>query len=101
MKKIALITASVLALGAASIAADADGLSFIPAAADFSDSSLSNPVSAATAEAGNRGLRPSNNVIKRKVRLVSSKIAPVVSCDIAYWPYYPSECLKRTETADL
>jgi len=103
MKKIALISASVLALGAASIAADADGLSFIPAATDFSVSSRATSVSAAaaTAKESNRGARISDHAIERSVRLISSDIAPVNSCDAAFWPYYPAECLKRAETADL
>lgn len=58
-----------------------------------------NPVAAA--ETGKRGGVIAAPAIERRIRLVSSGIAPVDSCDAAYWPYYPSDCLKRVETTGL
>jgi len=101
MKKIVLITASVLALGAASIAADADGVSMLNSGTQPTLVSFAAPVSAANAESAHRGDRVSRQKDKRSVRLVTSSVASVDSCDAAYWPYYPSECLKRVETAGL
>jgi len=97
MKKIAIISASVLALGAASIAADAGGM--LPDAEGLA--AITAPSPAAAADTGNRGAVIATPAIERRIRLVSSGIAPVDSCDDAYWPYYPSECLKRVETAGL
>ena len=97
MRKIAIISASVLALGAASIAADAGGM--LPDATGLAAMTASSP--AAAAETGNRGGVIATPVIERRIRLVSSGIAPVDSCDAAYWPYYPSDCLKRVETTGL
>jgi hypothetical protein len=99
MKKIAIISASVLALGAASIAADAGSISLRPATASFASEASAALVSAHSATF--RGARLSGQVIERKIRLVSSGIAPVESCEVAYWPYYPSECLKRVDIAGL
>ncbi len=48
-----------------------------------------------------RGNRVVASTIARKVRLVSTNIEPVNSCDAAYWPYYPGACLERIETAGL
>lgn len=97
MKKIAIISASVLALGAASIAADAGGM--LPDATGLAVITASSP--AAAAETANHGAPVPVHAIERKIRLVSSGIAPVDSCDAAYWPYYPSGCLKRVETTGL
>ena len=96
MKKIALISASVYALGAASIAADAGGMHY---------SSAMNFTTASASTVGEdmrlRGDRVVAHPIARKVRLVSSGIEPVNSCDAAYWPYYSGACLERIETAGL
>ncbi|MEM5494993.1 hypothetical protein [Hoeflea sp. AS16] len=97
MKKIAIISVSVFALGAAAIAADADGM--LPLAHGLADITASSP--AAAAETGKQGIRIKEHAIERRIRLVSSGIASVDSCDAAYWPYYPVECLKRVETAGL
>lgn len=97
MRKIATISASVLALGAASIAADAGGM--LPDTMGLSAATSSSP--AAAAETGNRGAMIAAHAIERRIRLVTSGIAPVASCDAAYWPYYPSDCLKRVETKGL
>jgi hypothetical protein len=96
MKKIVIITASVFALGAASIAADAGGMHY-PGAMNLP------PVSATPAVEGSkmRGDSVFVNPIAQKVRLVSPNIEPVNSCDAAYWPYYPGACLERVETAGL
>lgn len=40
-------------------------------------------------------------MIERDIRLVTTGIAPVKSCDAANWPYYPADCLKRIESAGL
>lgn len=96
MKKIALISASVLALGAASIAADADGVSVLNG-----ENHASTAASTGYADITNRGHRISQNDIERSVRSVSSVAGSVDSCDTANWPYYPTECLTRVETADL
>jgi len=96
MKKIVLISASVLVLGAASIAADAGGMHY---------SSATNFTTASASTVGEdmslRGNRVVAHPIAQKVRLVSSDIRPVDSCDAAYWPYYPGACLERIETAGL
>ena len=97
MKKIAIISASVLALGAASIAADAGGM--LPDATGFATITGSSP--AAAAETGKRVAAMPTHAIERRIRLVSSGIAPIDSCDDAYWPYYPSDCLKRVDTTGL
>ena len=97
MKKIAIISASVLALGAASIAADAGGM--LPDATGLVAATA--PSSAAAADTGNRGAVTDTHSIKRKIRLISSGVAPVGTCDAAFWPYYPSDCLKRVETTGL
>jgi len=101
MKKIVLISASVLALGAASIAADADGLSMLNGATK--PSLMSFAASAPTSDGGRtyRGDRVARHQNERGVRLITSKGASVNSCEAANWPYYPSECLKRVETAGL
>lgn len=101
MKKIVLISASVLALGAASIAADADGVSILNGATEPTLMSFAAPVTTANAESTTRGSRVTKHKIERSVRLVKSGIASVNSCDAAHWPYYPAECLKRVETAGL
>lgn len=100
MKKIAIISASVLALGAASIAADADSMFELPAAASLAVEASSTPAES-TIAAPLRGARLLQEPIERQVRLVAPGVASVNSCDAAYWPYYPSECLKRVETAEL
>lgn len=100
MKKIAIISASVLALGAASIAADADSMPELSAAASMAVKASLTPAES-TIAAPLRGARLAHQPIARKVRLVAPGIASVSSCDAAYWPYYPSECLKRVETAGL
>jgi len=101
MKKIVLISASVLALGAASIAADADGVSILNSAPHATPMSSAAPVGAANAESNTRGARVAKPSIERGVRLVKSGIESVDSCDGANWPYYPAECLQRVETAGL
>ena len=101
MKKIALISASVLALGAASIAADADGVSVLNGENHASTAVFSTAASTGYADITNRGHRISQNDIERSVRSVSSAAGSVDSCDAANWPYYPTECLTRVETADL
>ena len=101
MKKIVTITASLLALGAVSIAADADGISFSPTTAAFAISAPATPISVA-AVASDAGTAGQNlQIIEREVRLVSGNIAPVRSCNAANWPYYPADCLQRTESAGL
>jgi len=101
MKKIVLISASVLALGAASIAADADGVSLLNGATEPALMSFAAPVSTAKADSNMRGARVAKPKIERDVRLVRSGIESVNSCDAAHWPYYPAECLQRVETAGL
>jgi hypothetical protein len=96
MKKIALISASVFALGAASIATDAGGMHY-PGAMNLTSASAS----AVGENMSLRGDRVAASTIARKVRLVSSNIEPVISCDAAYWPYFPGACLERTVTAGL
>ena len=97
MKKIVTIAGSLLALSAVSIAADADGVSLSPTVVDFAVSSPATPVSVSVGGASERDLQ----MIERDVRLVSGKIAPVRSCNAAHWPYYPADCLQRTESAGL
>lgn len=99
MKKIAIISASVLALGAASIAADADSISLLPATASLAAEASNTPVAGRSSTF--RGAQHSKQVIDRKIRLVSPGIAPVRSCEAAYWPYYPAECLKHVDMAGL
>ncbi|MGJ8572651.1 MAG: hypothetical protein ACSHXI_18335 [Hoeflea sp.] len=99
MKKIALISASVLALGAASIAADADGVTILTNETPSSTMSYTTPVESAASTY--RGHRIAQHGIKRSVRLVSPVDESVNSCEAANWPYYPIECLKRVETAGL
>ena len=101
MKKIVLISASVLALGAASIAADADGVSMLNGETQTALMSLSVPAPTSDDDRTYRGDRISRHQNERDVRLVTSKGASVNSCDAANWPYYPAECLKRVETAGL
>lgn len=104
MKKIALISASVLALGAASIAADADGVSMLHNETSLAMVASSSAVTTDTAGTDHREARIASNKsgrIQRSVRLVSSGIATANSCAAAHWPYYPAECLKRVETAGL
>jgi hypothetical protein len=101
MKKIVLITASVLALGAASIAADADGVSMLNGGTQPTLMSFAAPVSKASDDDNTRGDRVSQHRTDRSVRLVKSGNASADSCAAAHWPYYPSECLKRVETTDL
>lgn len=94
MKKFELYTATILALGAVSIAVGADAVPDFPGAAGLSLGSAS----AASIETGGQGTVPA---IERKVRLVASGIAPVNSCDAAYWPYYPADCLTQSDPAGL
>jgi len=101
MKKIVTITACLLALGAASIAADADGISWSPRTAEFAMSSPAAPVSVAAVASGEGVPGQHMQIMERDVRLVSGKIAPVRSCSSANWPYYPADCLQRTESAGL
>lgn len=101
MKKIALISASVLALGAASIAADADGVSMLNDENQASVLEFTTTASAESAASAVRGARLSQSDIERSVRAVSSLAGSVDSCDAANWPYYPSECLTRVQTTDL
>ncbi len=96
MKKIALITASILALGAAAIAADSDGLSTI---SEEVSSGTHAVVASAAAETGGQDARL--DVIEREVRMVRSPVAQVRSCDAAYWPYYPADCLTTPEPSGL
>jgi len=101
MKKIVLISASVLALGAASIAADADGLPYLHTQAALSATSASASLLSDADGMALRGSRVVPQTLERKVRLVSGDVAPVKSCDAAHWPYYPESCLARIETAGL
>ncbi|MDZ7601239.1 MAG: hypothetical protein U1A06_07695 [Hoeflea sp.] len=101
MKKILIITASVLALGVASIAAGADGATPLPATADIALNSLTPQASAATTVSSRRSGPVGGSMIERDIRLVTTGIAPVKSCDAANWPYYPADCLKRVESAGL
>ncbi|MBC7280125.1 hypothetical protein [Hoeflea sp.] len=96
MKKIVTITASLLALSAASIAADADGISFSPMSADFATPALAAAVEPTEGASGHQ-----MQIMERDVRLVSGNVALVRSCDTAHWPYYPADCLQRTESAGL
>jgi len=97
MNKIALVTASILALGAASIAADMDRLSYIPEGTPVGSHAMS--ASAAAIETGGDEVRVS--MIERKIRLVTSTVRPVKSCDAAHWPYYPTDCLSQPDPAGL
>jgi hypothetical protein len=101
MKKIILISASVLALGAASIAADADGVSMLNGGTQSAVMSFDVSVPAPDADRALRGDRVTRHQNKSSVRLVTTKGASVNSCGAANWPYYPAECLKRVETAGL
>lgn len=97
MKQIALVTASILALGAASIAADMDRLSYIPEGTPVGSHAMT--ASAAAIETGGDDARVST--IERKIRLVTSTVRPVKSCDSANWPYYPADCLTKSDPAGL
>lgn len=101
MKKIVLISASILALGAASIAADADSVSLLNGATGPSLMSYAAPVSSANAGSHSRDALVARPGIDRNVRLVKSGIETVDSCEAAHWPYYPAECLQRVETSGL
>jgi hypothetical protein len=104
MKKIALISASVLALGAASIAADADGVSMLHTETRLAmmvSSTVVSPDTTATDHGETRMLADRAGRKQRSVRLVSSGVETDSSCETANWPYYPAECLKRVETAGL
>ncbi|MBU4529076.1 MAG: hypothetical protein KUA43_17520 [Hoeflea sp.] len=97
MKKIALITVSILALGAAAIAADVDGLSTDREEASFGSASIALAPTAIPSSFDETG----DAVIERKIRLVTAPVAPVSSCDAAHWPYYPADCLTTFEPAAL
>ncbi|SOE18314.1 hypothetical protein SAMN05877838_3235 [Hoeflea halophila] len=101
MKKIVLISASILALGAASIAADADGVHLLNGATEPVLMSYAAPVSSANAESHTLDPLVAKPGIDRNVRLVSSGIESANSCDKAHWPYYPAECLQSIETSGL
>ena len=62
---------------------------------------FATPVSVESVDSAYRGNRVAPSEIKRSVRLVSPVNDSISSCDAAYWPYYPTECLKRVETAGL
>ena len=98
MKKIALISASVLALGAAAIAADVDRLASLHASADLASVS---PASAGLTGQRERGAHIATTAHTHKVRLVSPDAVRAKSCGTANWPYYPADCLEAVETAQL
>lgn len=122
MKKIALITASVLALGAASIAADRTDATPRAGGADVIMASLGDistqgiepaedtRLNAATIrasvlraeEAAERSQAQAyhdrDGLTVRRVRNLSIHVD---TCEDAYWPYYPAECLERVEAAGL
>ena len=97
MKQIALILASVLALGAASIAADADDV--------FSFGTASKPSEMAAVSLSqiqtSQTVAAKKPAVERSVRLISTGIEPAASCEAANWPYYPTDCLQQVETAGL
>ena len=64
-------------------------------------SSPAAPVSVAAVASGEGVPGQHMQIMERDVRLVSGKIAPVRSCSSANWPYYPADCLQRTESAGL
>jgi len=97
MNKIALVTASILALGAASIAADMDRLSYIPEGIPVG----SHAMTASAAAIGTGGDDARVSTIERKIRLVTSTVRPVKSCDAAHWPYYPEDCLIEPDPTGL
>ncbi|MEP3437246.1 MAG: hypothetical protein ABJN75_10750 [Hoeflea sp.] len=96
MKKIAIIsTASVLALGAVAIAADADGISHLAALNGFASSYSAQPVQ--VSQSAGSG----NQTGVRHIRIVSPGVEIATSCSKANWPYYPPQCLQNTGSMDL
>ncbi|OCW57146.1 hypothetical protein [Hoeflea olei] len=101
MKKIALISAAtVLALGAAAIAADTDGLPRL-AALDGSNSTASLTAitvgKTARLDAEPVAARRPDRQHGPQIRVVSPDRMRASSCATANWPYYPPECLKQAE----
>ena len=97
MKKIALTSfASVLALGAAAIAADEDvSLRF----ASLNELVSTSPA-ASGASAKDDRLR-TETVGMDRIRIISPTVTVAETCRAANWPYYPQECLETAETAEL
>ncbi|WP_422372884.1 hypothetical protein [Hoeflea sp.] len=96
MKKIAIISASMLALGAVSLgAADfnkptPESQTVVSSASDFRTSRLSiEPVA-----------DPQPVQSRASVRRVLSGAIKVETCQDAYWPNIPAECLERVEATE-
>ncbi|KGF68270.1 hypothetical protein LL06_17675 [Hoeflea sp. BAL378] len=97
MKKIALISfASVLALGAAAIAADEDVSLRFASLNEF----VSTPAASSVVVSKGDRLRSQTAGMSR-IRIISPTVVIADTCRAANWPYYPQECLETAETAEL
>lgn len=99
MKKIAIITASILGLGAAAVAANPSNRSVTPEGWQVLMASVSVPN--ATGKQTRRSSDGQTNRELDHVRFVSTPDPAIKACEKAYWPYYPSDCLQRAEMAGL
>jgi hypothetical protein len=111
MKKIATISASMLVLGAASLAAadfkniSAESETGITSTSEFRTSKLSTR----TSESEPRILTPGIETVenqqpvrsKASIRRVMSGTIEVESCQDAYWPKIPDQCLERIDSSEL
>lgn len=98
MKKIAIISASVLALGAASVAADAGGSQFT-SSLGFGIAATEPAVRVAADDL--RGPRVRDGRTDREVRLIAGGAKLANTCAKANWPYYPSSCLEPASAESL
>ncbi|MCY0150316.1 hypothetical protein OEG84_22060 [Hoeflea sp. G2-23] len=102
MKKTVLISAAVLALGVAAIAADERSIVPQTATANIAMTSLSPRVSTVLHTSDAFDAVHSDKQHPGAARLVlSPTTAKTDACEKANWPYYPADCLERVETSQL
>lgn len=107
MKKIALITVSILTLGVAAVAADsltwnttANADQVVVAALPASEVGNTLTIRSGAGIDDEKKAR-ALPVSQKSIRLVTSPSTTVTSCEEANWPYYPVNCLARVESAGL
>lgn len=102
MKKTVLISAAVLALGVAAIAADERSFVAAEATANMAMASLSLTEAVALNNADASDVTRRNQARLGEARLVlSPATAKTTACEKANWPYYPADCLERVETSRI
>lgn len=99
MKKITSITVSILALAAATVAAQTSDHTTVFYQPEVEVNSLSVealPLRGATSEDTAQSQAATSDI-----RFVTMPEIKIKSCDTAAWPYYPAKCLQRVEMSSL